>query len=97
MTRAIDAEMLVAELSALYASQGWDKRDAHFSLADMECNVAMIPTLEIVPIVRAEWMEAVTMENGLRLRWNKCSACGWLRHVRTPYCQNCGAKMEGTT
>lgn len=36
--RLIDADNFMAELESLYRQREWDKRDIHFSLADIEFN-----------------------------------------------------------
>lgn len=50
MTRLIDADEFISELTKLYEYAGWDQRETHFSLADTICNLDMIPTVDAVPV-----------------------------------------------
>ena len=43
--RLIDADNFIEQMRALYAQEGWKDRDIHFSLADLECNIEMMPTI----------------------------------------------------
>lgn len=61
----------------------------HFSF-----ELAVIPTADVAPIVRGEWVES---EYGSYI----CSACGieWMLDDGVPeikYCPNCGARLEET-
>lgn len=97
--RLIDADEFINELSQLYAYAGWDKRDIHFSLSDVACNLEMMPVFNVVLDFQAEtpkhghWIEA----DGGDCCY-KCSECGFLRDAYildvSNYCPNCGAKMD---
>lgn len=53
------------------------------------------PTIEVEPIRRGQWIPVKGYEGLLY----KCSACeGRWTHttIKTPYCHECGAKMEDT-
>ena len=43
--RLIDADEFISELQKLYDYARWDQREVHFSLADIICNIEMIPTI----------------------------------------------------
>ena len=102
--RLIDADEFIKELSQLYAYAGWDKRDIHFSLSDVACNLEMMPVFNVVLDFQAE-----TPKHG---HWDcngfepvRCSVCGitvdaingipWAIKSFN-YCPNCGAKMDET-
>lgn len=55
--RLISADALKAALQGLYQVAGWEKRDIHFSLSDMECNIDYMPTIEVVPLEDYRSME----------------------------------------
>ena len=55
--RLINADALKAALQGLYQVAGWEKRDIHFSLSDMECNIDYMPTIEAVPLEDYRSME----------------------------------------
>lgn len=46
-----------------------------------------IPAADVVPVRHGRWMEHKS--------WAKCSECGYLLGFETPYCPNCGARMDG--
>lgn len=56
------------------------------------------PTLDLAPVVHGEWEERTRM-----LSWCDddvdvyfvCSACNEENYGETPFCPNCGAKMDG--
>jgi DNA-directed RNA polymerase subunit RPC12/RpoP len=92
MPRIIDAEQFYKELAELYQDIGWDERDNHISLADIKCNLELMPTVD--PVRHGHW-EYV----GGNLY--RCSVC----HKGLPdddniltgqenYCGVCGAKMD---
>lgn len=55
--KLISADALKAALQGLYQVAGWEKRDIHFSLSDMECNIDFMPTIEAVPLEDYRSME----------------------------------------
>lgn len=92
--RLIDADEFIKELSQLYAYAGWDKRDIHFSLSDVACNLEMMPVFNVVLDFQAEtpkhghWIE---IDRGLL--W-QCSECEHYSISGGDYCEWCGAKMD---
>ena len=42
-----------------------------------------------------EWNTKIFESRKHSYRMFQCSCCSRLRDVKTPYCPNCGAKMEG--
>lgn len=49
MTKIIDADSFLKSMENLYTLAGWDEREAHFSLADLRCN------LDYEEVVLSEW------------------------------------------
>ncbi|MBE6111267.1 MAG: hypothetical protein E7194_12780 [Erysipelotrichaceae bacterium] len=58
--RAIDGDDFLKQSTELYEFAGWDEREVHFSLADLRCNLEMMPTVEAIPV---EWIERFGKEN----------------------------------
>ena len=103
--RLIDADNFMAELEFLYRQGEWDKRDIHFSLADIECNLDMMPTIEMVLDFQAKtvrhghWIEVQRIHEKDHTAICECSLCGdtvWVYDGQRAwnYCPNCGAKMD---
>ena len=44
--RTIDSDDFLKQSTELYEHAGWDEREVHFSLADLRCNLEMMPTVE---------------------------------------------------
>ena len=63
--------------------------------AYMECELAIeaIPAADVAPVRRGRWLRTPTW-------WIYCSECGCEPpnecNAKTPYCPNCGARMEVT-
>ena len=107
--RLIDADEFIKELSQLYAYAGWDKRDIHFSLSDVACNLEMMPVFNVVLDFQAEtpkhghWIEhdvgLICSECGHYTEamydepFNNKFGKGWALK-RPYYCGYCGAKMD---
>ena len=47
--RPIDSDDFLKQSTELYEHAGWDEREVHFSLADLRCNLEMMPTVEAEP------------------------------------------------
>ena len=98
--RAIDADDFFKQSTELYEHAGWDEREVHFSLADLRCNLEMMPTVEAEPVRHGKWKQwdSYGFENTY-----ECTACGesFVLIEGTPitngykYCPSCGAKMDG--
>lgn len=52
--RLIDANDFIEKMHELYEQAKWGKREIHFSLADLECNVDMMPTIDAVLVIRCK-------------------------------------------
>lgn len=48
--RTIDSDDFLKQSTELYEHAGWDEREVHFSLADLRCNLEMMPTVEAIPM-----------------------------------------------
>ena len=107
--RLIDGEALYKSLADLYKERGFNDREIHFSLKDMEMNINGAPAVDVVlnftgvDVRHGHWIEH---EVGLI-----CSECnhyteamydepfnnefgkGWAWR-RPYYCGYCGAKMD---
>lgn len=71
-------------------------RRAFKSREDIKEFLDNIPTVDVVKVKRGEWVKP-ECETLYRLySGNKCSECGFVYcGDKTPYCPNCGAKMDG--
>ena len=47
--RTIDSDDFLNQSTELYKDAGWDEREVHFSLADLRCNLKMMPIVESEP------------------------------------------------
>ena len=52
--RLVDADAFKAEGRELYRKAGWDLREVHYSQMDVECNIDMMPTIEVEPFTDKE-------------------------------------------
>ena len=61
-----------------------------------------IPTADIQPVIHAHWCDDMgvwiegerCMGRGQMIDMFYCSWCGYHMYYKTPYCANCGAKMD---
>ena len=93
--RLINADALKAALQELYQVAGWEKRDIHFSLSDMECNIDYMPTIEAVPLEAYRSMEQTVHKLTQAIAEAEPVKHGrWLRTDAYPhrlYCSECYA------
>ena len=63
---------------------------APFSVAMVFRHIHNAPATDVEPVRRGEWIED-------DYAFNRCSECGYefdSPEIKTPYCPNCGAKMD---
>ena len=53
--------------------------------------ISNYPTVDAVPVVRGEWEIAIGYDPNKKVQ---CQNCYKMAYEPTPYCPNCGAKME---
>lgn len=69
----------------------------------VEDEVAEFPTADVAPVVHGEWIDnGKECWDGSIYYFRQCDICGFERDdcnadYDTPYCPNCGAKMERRT
>lgn len=94
----IDADKFLQNMADLYRQAGWNEREVHFSLVDLQMNIFMedtipIPRGEPVPVRHGKWIDG------------HCSLCGcdvpayiedwkWEKDMNAKYCPMCGARMD---
>lgn len=105
MTDAIDRGEILRELmeikkeAALTAASGRISKDVEnraVAIADLFAElVQKIPALDVVPVVHARWDDQHRCTECICLCTTLKAPQGHLIFVETPYCSNCGAKMDG--
>jgi translation initiation factor 2 gamma subunit (eIF-2gamma) len=58
---------------------------------DMVQAIKSAPTIDAAPVVRGEWEVAIGYDPNKKVQ---CQNCYKMAYEPTPYCPNCGAKME---
>lgn len=58
------------------------------ALEDADAELLKIPSVDVAPMRHGRWKD--------RKSWDYivCSVCSFETHERTPYCPNCGARMD---
>ena len=66
------------------------KDDMQDEIRDM---VSRFPAADVAPVRHGEWLPTTKWWQG-GSAWKQCSECGILHCGKSPYCPNCGAKMD---
>jgi hypothetical protein len=65
---------------------------------DINCVLNSVPAADVAPVWHGHWIKHGKSFTRLQqyevLCWS-CSRCGQVERNMTPYCCNCGAKMDG--
>ena len=92
--RLIDANALMDDVEmdgALYACLG--------AVDDVRFLVDSQPTVDAVEVVHGKWIEKIDMVESYLADstevFYECSVCECANIGESPYCPNCGAKMDG--
>lgn len=92
MTRLIDADSLEP-----YYRLMQDNATGVKMMALPDGIVDQQPTVDAVPVRHGRWVDHEEMHpewNNTEI-WHRCSECGYeTAHSKTPYCPNCGARMD---
>ena len=100
MSDYIERVAAMAAIRDLYPGRPWLKRNFEWwgqkNKAYIECERAVqsLPAADVAPVRHGRW-ERVDYGNGL---YNyHCSSCRHIPrgNIRSNYCPNCGAKMDG--
>ena len=95
--RLIDADEVIRDLASLKYSKEYGKVGGTYNLAIDDCieEIEATPALDAKPIVYAHWIEGnedhVSCDS---ICYYTCSECNHSFSDDTPYCPNCGAKMD---
>ena len=99
MDEYIDRGIAIAKLTALEVTE----RNA--TMTSAKRLLAEVPAADVAPVVRGRWEK----EPSSYWRWTssgavavtrttyRCGLCGRGTAVKSNYCPNCGAKMDGDT
>ena len=90
MDEYIDRGTAIAKLNAL------EVIEPNATMVDARRLLADMPAADVAPVVQGRWIhDGRRIEGGID--WCHCSECGKSNNfcVRTNYCPNCGAKMDG--
>ena len=52
------------------------------------------PTVDAVPVVHGRWIDETFKPYGLVFHQYRCNQCGDHAEYESPYCPNCGARMD---
>ena len=97
MAEYIEREALLKEMLGLhtipvYIGHVTDEDVMFETMVDV---VKEHPTADVVPVVKGHWEERsfIVFDSEIKLGYN-CSECNTTWDTPTPYCPNCGAKMN---
>ena len=63
---------------------------------DIKAIVEDCPTIDAVPVRHGKWIDETFKPYGLVHHPFKCNLCGDHAEFASPYCPNCGTRMDGT-
>ena len=102
MTEYIEREALIEKCKAIIQDK-WNDKSAPVSwshaYADFIEDIENQPTADVVPVAHGRWMTWEEQFPGFKPRINDnlgvfCSLCHAHSDCISPYCPNCGAKMD---
>lgn len=72
----------------------YDTPDIDLSGEKFEAAILKIQAADVAPVRHGKWLPTTKWWQG-GSAWKQCSECGILHCGKSPYCPNCGAKMDG--
>lgn len=92
MARLIDAELLKQNCKI---TGGFSDNFVMVELKTLGEIIDQQPTVDAAEVVHGEWLDVPTPD-GVRLFFPyKCSKCQYKESIKSRYCPNCGAKLDG--
>lgn len=89
MAEYIERAAAIDAVSEVY----YDTPDVNLSAEKFEATINAIPAADVAPVAQGVWVRVHKIDP---ISGYRCSKC---RHIvgfaLTPYCPNCGAKMDG--
>jgi rubrerythrin len=96
MARLIDANELIE--NAQWFEEYIEGQEVAFKYIDLE-DVENAATVDAVEVVHGRWIEKIDMVASYLAEceelFYECSVCNTPNFGESPYCPNCGAKMDG--
>ncbi len=88
--KLIDKEKAL-KIAESYGTTNGTTVGRHSGVADIiHYELAKLPTIEAVSVKHGKWLDTRNISYSAR-----CNVCGRYATDITPYCPNCGAKMDG--
>ena len=98
MADYIDREVLIEKIEQTYCPKcSTDNYCRACWVDDMRCEIEDAPVADVAPVVRGHWLTWDEKFPGNAVGKNLgvfCSVCGNHSDYSSPYCANCGAKMD---
>ena len=87
--RTIDADALRDEVDS---TLNWNTINEYNMYSDVMDMIDDAPTIDVQPVKHGRWL--VKFEGEI-YEFSECSECGNTESCETPYCAQCGARMDG--
>ena len=87
--RTIDADALRDEVDS---TLNWNTNNEYNMYSDVMDMIDDAPTIDVQPVKHGRWL--VKFEGEI-YEFSECSECGNTESCETPYCAQCGARMDG--
>lgn len=84
---------IAAEIIKKLAFSQCSPFDKHEAIDGIES----IPASDVEEVKHGKWQKEPTDFSLCGIAYYSCSLCGFEEQIRTNYCPNCGAKMDGKT